>query len=87
MFKRPIPFLNHQDGPSSVIGIKLESDEVWIIRIAAISGKLRCDIKAGSTKADILRVPNGGRGTWSDLLPVDSREWNNNSTLFLIEFI
>lgn len=87
LFMRPLPLLDSDSLPSCVVGIQLESDRVWILRVASISNSKRpIELKAGCTKADVLRVPNGGRGTWSDLLPTDMHVWNNDA-FFLIEFI
>lgn len=87
LFMRPLPLLNTDSAHSCVVGIQLESDQVWILRVASISNRKRpIELKAGCTKADVLRIPNGGRGTWSDLLPIDTQVWNNDA-FFLIEFI
>ena len=84
LFLRSIPDISSTS--SSVVGIRLQSADVWIVRVAAVTGKRRIDIKAGTTKADTLRVPNGGRGTWSDLYPVDAACFTRDD-IFLLEFI
>ena len=96
LFKRTLP-LGHTAHAESetqlcaALGVSFHSDDVWIIRVAAVSGPLRVDLKAGATRADVLRVPNSGKGTWSDLLPVEASycqlKPGSDKTVFLVEFI
>lgn len=95
LFKRRIPALlsnDSEDGSSnhtqSALGIKLESDSVWIVRAVAMTGDRRVDLKAGSTKQDPLRTPSGTqRGTWSDLCPVENDYGETEPVIFLVEFM
>lgn len=89
LFKRHVPVLVNENlsHPQSALGIKLESDSIWIVRVVALTGDRRVDLKAGSTKQDPLRVPTGQRGTWSDLFPVDSGYAEKESVVFLVEFM
>ena len=83
LFKRTVPLLG-EDFKSSVLGVQLSSQSVWMCRVATVSGPRRIDIKAGCTKADVLRVPNA-RGSWSDLFPVEQSL--DNKLIYLVEFI
>ena len=86
-FIRTIQPFSEQSTSAHVLGIKMDMPSAWIVRVVALSGRKRIDIKAGSTRADILRVPmSRERGTWSDLFPIDRSTWNP-SDIFLIEFI
>jgi hypothetical protein len=85
LFIRSIPSLS-TEATSVVLGIKLESSCAWIVRVVALSGRNRIELKSGSTRADILRVPTSGRGTWSDLLPIERNAWNDRD-IFLVELI
>ena len=92
LFKRSLPLGTVSDSPTcTALGISFESSEIWIVRVAAITGSRRVEIKAGATRADVLRVPNTGKGSWSDLLPIErgfcDLRPEIEKTIFLIEFI
>jgi hypothetical protein len=90
LFRRPISSLypGRDESTLHVVGVDMDSSCVWLCRVAAITGSHRLDIKAGSTRSDVLRVPNGSkRGTWTDLCPANEDPSNQYSPLYLVEYI
>jgi hypothetical protein len=81
------PRIEADSPPSCVLGVRLESPQIWIIRIISLTGDKEIDIMGGSTRADTLRVPNCQNGSWSDLLPISSIYGSNSNIIFLLEFI
>ena len=71
-----------------VLGIELETSDLWLVRVASVTGNNRVDLMAGNTKSHPLRVPNAARGTWTDLLPcsVDFAQ-NIFPPTFIIEYM
>jgi len=89
LFKRAVSSLypgNPADHPSLVVGIDLDTPKLWLCRVASISGA-RLDLKAGTTRADVLRVPNGSKtGTWTDLCPVAGKSAISEN-LYIVEYM
>lgn len=91
LFKRAVSSLypgNTTDQPASVAGIDMDTTQVWLCRVFSISD-MRLDLKAGSTRSDVLRVPNGSKmGTWTDLCPVSEHSpIENPSNIYVVEYM
>jgi hypothetical protein len=91
LFKRAVSALypgNNTDQPASVTGIDMDTAQVWLCRVFSVSDR-RLDLKAGTTRSDVLRVPNGSMmGTWTDLCPVfEHSPVNNPDNIYFVEFM
>jgi hypothetical protein len=71
-----------------VLGIELDTKDMWLVRVASVTGNNRVDLMAGNTKSHPLRVPNAACGTWTDLLPCSVDFAQNIFPLtFIIEYM
>jgi hypothetical protein len=81
LVRRPL----HESNPENlVLGLHVQSSDIWLVRVVAVTGTNRFELMAGTTKADPLRVSNSSRGTWSDLMPIDIQF---NCPIMLLEYI
>lgn len=91
LFRRAVSSLypgNAANGTAYVLGIDLNTPKIWLCRVKSLFD-FRLDLKAGMTRSDILRVPNGSKGgTWTDLFPISRHSpILNPDNIFMIEYI
>jgi hypothetical protein len=86
LVRRTLPLIQSDEATACVLGVRLSSQHIWIVRVTSIPCSRRIELMAGCTRADILRVPNGSKGTWTDLLPIPA-DFGANPELFLVEFM
>lgn len=91
LFKKPVTGLypgSPGDGACHVVGIDLDTPKLWLCRVASV-GNARLDLKAGTMRSDVLRVPNGSkRGTWTDLCPVSGTSAiTNPENVYIVEYM